>query len=210
MRRVPIVPTIIVTVAIAAMIALGLWQLLERRPQKEAFLAQLAANPTRPAIAFPRFPDEALLFRRTRAFCLEPVSIMRAGAGAAGYRVIALCRTGAEGPGLRVQIGTTRDPVGKVAWGGGRVSGWIAHAPDSRPLIATVTQPNAVRELMLVADHPAAGLSRNAPPSIESIPNNHLAYAVQWFLFAAVAAIIYVIALRRRDKRLPEGETTKP
>ena len=52
--------------------------------------------------------------------------------------------------------------------------------------------------------------TRNAPPSIESIPNNHLAYAVQWFLFAAVAAIIYVIALRRRDKRLPEGETTKP
>jgi surfeit locus 1 family protein len=202
-KRIPIVPTIVVALAIAAMVALGLWQLLERRPQKEAFLAQLAANPTRPAIAFPRLPDESLLFRRTSAFCLEPVSITRAGAGAAGYRVIALCRTGAEGPGLRVQIGTTRDPVGKVAWGGGRVSGWVAHAPDARPLIATVTQPNAVRELMLVADRPAAGLSRNAPPSIESIPNNHLAYAVQWFLFAAVAAIIYVVALRRRTASSP-------
>jgi len=30
------------------------------------------------------------------------------------------------------------------------------------------------------------------------VPNNHLAYAVQWFLFALVAGVIYVIALRRR------------
>lgn len=198
MKRIPLIPTIVVALAIAAMVALGLWQLLERRPQKEAFLAQLAANPTRPPIAFPRFPDEALLFRRASAFCLEPVSITRAGAGAAGYRVIALCRTGAEGPGLRVQIGTTRDPVGKVAWSGGPVRGWIAHAPDARPLIATLTQPNMVRELMLVADRPAPGLAANTPPSIDSIPNNHLAYAVQWLLFAGVAAVIYVVALRRR------------
>lgn len=198
MKRIPLIPTIVVALAIAAMVALGLWQLLERRPQKEAFLAQLAANPARPPIAFPRFPDEALLFRRASAFCLEPVSITRTGAGAAGYRVIALCRTGAEGPGLRVQIGTTRDPVGKVAWGGGAVRGWIAHAPDARPLIATLMQPNMVRELMLVADRPAPGLAANTPPSIDSIPNNHLAYAVQWFLFAGVAAVIYVVALRRR------------
>lgn len=206
MKRIPVVPTIIVAVAIAAMVALGLWQLLERRPQKEAFLAQLAANPTLPAVAFPRFSDETLLFRRSSAFCLEPVSITRAGAGAAGYRVIALCRTGAEGPGLSIQIGTTRDPVGKVAWRGGKVSGWIAHAPDGRPLIAEVTQPGAPRALMLVADRPAAGLNANTPPSLDAIPNNHLAYAVQWFLFAGVAGVIYVIALRRRARRVDQPE----
>jgi surfeit locus 1 family protein len=209
-KRIPLLPTIVVGIAIAAMIALGLWQLLDRRPQKEAFLAQLAANPTRPAVAFPRVSDETLLFRRSSAFCLEPVSITRAGAGAAGYRVIALCRTGAEGPGLRVQIGTTRDPVGKVAWGGGKVSGWIAHAPDPRPLIAEVTQPHAPRELMLVAATPAAGLAPNNPPSIESIPNNHLAYAVQWFLFAGVAAIIYVVALRRRSRKAEKAADPLP
>ncbi len=198
MKRFPVVPTIVVALAVAVMIALGLWQLLERRPQKEAFLAQLAANPGRPAIAFPRFPDESLLFRRASAFCLEPVSMTRAGAGAAGYRIIALCRTGAEGPGLRVQIGTTRDPLGRVTWRGGQVRGWIAHAPDGQPLIATVTHPNATREMMLVMERPAPGLFPNAPPSIEAVPNNHLAYAVQWFLFAAVAAAIYVIAVWRR------------
>lgn len=191
------VPTIVVGACIAAMIALGLWQLLDRRPEKEAFLAQLAANPARPAVAFPRFPDETLLFRRSSAFCLEPVAIARAGAGAAGYRLIATCRTGAEGPGLKVQIGTTRDPVAKVAWTGGKVSGWIAHAPDARPLIATLLRKQP-QEMLLVADRPAAGLAANAPPDVGSVPNNHLAYAVQWFVFAGVAGVVYVLALRRR------------
>ncbi|WP_277981589.1 SURF1 family cytochrome oxidase biogenesis protein [Sphingomonas phyllosphaerae] len=197
MRRVPIVPTLLVALAAAAMVALGLWQLLERKPQKEALLAQLAANPRLPAVAFPRFPDETLLFRRASAFCLQPVGFERAGAGAAGFRVIAMCRTGAEGPGLRVQIGTTRDVKATPVWRGGAVSGWIAHAPDSRPLIATVMAPRA-RELMLVSDRPATGLAANTPPDPASMPNNHLAYAVQWFLFAGVAVVVYVVALRRR------------
>ncbi|WP_375251211.1 SURF1 family cytochrome oxidase biogenesis protein [Sphingomonas sp.] len=197
MKRIPLVPTVVVGLAIAAMIALGLWQLLDRLPAKQAYLAQLAGNPAKPPIAFPRFPDESLLFRRAAVFCLEPVEIRRAGAGAAGYRLIAACRTGAEGPGVRVQIGTTRDPEGKVTWKGGEVSGWIAHAPDSRPLIATLIE-RRVPELLLVADRPAPGLQPNKPPSIDSVPNNHLAYGVQWFLFAAVAAIIYAVALWRR------------
>ena len=198
-------PTLLVALAAAAMVALGLWQLLERRPQKEALLAQLAANPTKPAVAFPRFSDETLLFRRASAFCLQPVGFERAGAGAAGFRVIAMCRTGAEGPGLRVQIGTTRDVKATPAWHGGAVSGWIAHAPDSRPLIATVMAPRA-RELMLVSDRPATGLAANAPPDPASVPNNHLAYAVQWFLFAGVAVVVYVVALRRRgDGQAREG-----
>ncbi|TCP35816.1 SURF1 family cytochrome oxidase biogenesis protein [Sphingomonas sp. BK235] len=197
MRRVPVVPTLLVALAAAVMVALGLWQLLERKPQKEALLAQLAANPGKPPIAFPRFPDDALLFRRASAFCLQPVGYERAGAGAAGFRVIALCRTGAEGPGLRVQIGTTRDAKTATTWRGGEVRGWIAHAPDARPLIATVMAPRA-RELMLVSDSPAPGLAANTPPDPSSVPNNHLAYAVQWFLFAAVAVVVYVVALRRR------------
>lgn len=196
-RRWPVVPTIVVGIAVAIMIALGLWQLLDRLPAKEAYIAQLAGNPAKPAIAFPRFPDETLLFRRASAFCLEPVSITRAGAGGAGYRLIAACRTGAEGPGIKVQLGTTRDPLGKVAWRGGKMSGWIAHAPDSRPLIATIASKQP-QELLLVADTPVAGLNPNKQPDVGLVPNNHLAYGVQWFLFAGVAAIIYVVAVRRR------------
>ena len=50
----------------------------------------------------------------------------------------------------------------------------------------------------LVADPPVAGLGANARPDPSDIPNNHLAYAVQWFLFAFTALVIYALALRKR------------
>lgn len=204
MRRVPIVATVVVTVAVALMIALGLWQLLDRLPRKQAYLQQLAANPARPSIAFPTLPDDSLLFRRSSGLCLTPVTIRLAGAGAAGFRAIADCRTGAEGPGLTVQLGTTRDAFAKVRWSGGMVRGYLAHVPDSRPLLAGLWDRRPSR-LMLVADAPAPGLAANAPPNLSAVPNNHLAYGVQWFFFAAVATIIYALALRRRVRPQAAG-----
>ena len=197
MRRIPVLPTLLVGLAVAAMIALGLWQLLVRLPEKEAYLAQLAANPSKPPIAFPTVPDDRLLFRRVTAMCLQPTGITLAGAGAAGYRAIATCRTGAEGPGMAVQLGTTRDLHARVAWRGGAVVGYLSHAPDARPLLAGLWD-HAPRPLLLVADTPAPGLAANRPPDLDSVPNSHLAYAGQWFFFAAVASIIYVLALKRR------------
>lgn len=197
MRRIPVLPTVLVALAVATMIALGLWQLLIRLPEKEAQLAQLAANPARSVIAYPSVPDDALLFRRASGICIEPTAIRLAGAGTAGYRAIAKCRTGAEGPGMTVQLGTTRDPKAKLAWRGGAVSGYLTHAPDPRPLIATIFD-GAPKRLMLIADTPPAGLTRNMPPDVAAVPNNHLAYAGQWFFFAAVASVIYVLAVRRR------------
>ena len=49
-------------------------------------------------------------------------------------------------------------------------------------------------------------LEPTARPELSSVPNNHLAYAVQWFLFATVAAIIYVLALRLQQR----GKAAKP
>jgi cytochrome oxidase assembly protein ShyY1 len=49
-----------------------------------------------------------------------------------------------------------------------------------------------------------AGLEPSAPPSVESIPNNHRAYAVQWFLFAAIAVLVYGLALRGRLAAKPK------
>jgi surfeit locus 1 family protein len=197
MRRVPLIPTMLVALAVAAMIGLGLWQLLDRLPKKEAYLGQLAANPAGPPIAFPSTPDETLLFRRASATCLGPVSIRQTGAGKAGFRLIATCRAGTDGSAPLVQLGTTRDPTAQVVWAGGRVSGYISHAPDTRPLIAGLFDSTPT-PLMLVADTPPPGLAPNAAPDLSAVPNNHLAYAVQWFLFAVIAAVIYVLALRRR------------
>nr|WP_156681689.1 SURF1 family protein [Sphingomonas profundi] len=189
MRRLPLWPTLIVGLAVALMVALGVWQ-IRRAHWKEALLAQYATAAGRPPIAFPAVPptDGSLLFRRASAMCLQPTAwSARAGsnrAGEPGWRHLALCRTGAEGPGMLVDFGWSRDFAAPAGARGGRVSGVIDSDRD--------------HILLLVAETPAPGLAPSARPSPENIPNNHRAYAVQWFLFAIVALAVYAVALRQR------------
>jgi surfeit locus 1 family protein len=187
--RVPVLPTILVALAVAAMIALGIWQLCFRLPLKEKLLARYAAAAGKPPVAFPRVPtDQSLLFRRSSAYCLEPVgwraSAGRSRAGVPGYRHTADCRTGAEGPGVAIVVGWSRSPDPPRGWRGGQMHGVIG--------------PDQGNQVLLVADTAAPGLQPSEPPSMDAIPNNHFAYAIQWFLFAGVAAAIYAIALWRR------------
>lgn len=206
MKRLPIIPTIIVAIAIAVMIALGIWQ-LQRASQKDALLALYNANLNRPAMAFPRtapIPAEAM-FRRSSVMCLEVIgwrtSGGRAADGTTGYRHIAQCRTGGgEGPGALVDMGVARDPQFKPVWNGGRVAGTITTEPDSTSLIGKVTSRAPALAPMLVATTPGQGLQASARPSPENVPNNHIAYAGQWFFFALAAGVIYFLALRRRAR----------
>ena len=216
MKRLPLIPTVLVGLAVAAMIGLGLWQLLDRRPAKQALLARLADNPSKPPISFPRpgVDPEPLLFRRTSAYCLQPVAWTRVGGasvdGTTGYRQIAQCRTGAEGPGFSVDLGVAVDPRAQATWRGGEVTGWLTHAPDSTSMIGRLFGRGGTPGLMIVADRPAPGLKPSRPPSPQSISNNHLAYAVQWFLFAAAAGVIYLLALRRRHDTPPTAAAPPP
>jgi len=199
MTRIPVIPTILVALAVAAMIALGFWQ-LQRRDWKDALLARYTRNQSLPPTAFPVIPlGDDLLYRRTSAFCLQPVNWRTEGAGGHGWRLIADCRTGAEGPGFAVELGTTHDPNSRPNWRGGTVTGVIGAAPSHTSLIGNLIHTGAT-PLIIVADAPPPGLSASPRPSPESIPNNHLAYAVQWFIFAGLAVVIYVLALRRRLK----------
>ena len=110
--------------------------------------------------------------------------------------MIATCaRDGAAA--VPVQLGIAPGPDVAPAWRGGPVTGYISYAPDHRALIAGAFDRSPKR-LMLVAATPPAGLAANPGPDLSSVPNNHLAYAVQWFLFAGLAALIYGLALRRR------------
>ena len=201
-RRIPVIPTLIVLLAVATMIRLGLWQ-LDRRQEKEALIATFAANLHQPPIAFPGiYPiDEASLYRRASAFCLQPVSWkVSAGAtakGASGWRHIAQCRTGAEGPGFAVDVGVSQDPK-PIAWAGGQVTGRLVWAPDSTSLFGQLLGRKLPPEPMIVSEAAAPGLAPSAQPDPSAVPNNHLSYAVQWFIFAATALVIYAIALRRR------------
>jgi len=187
--RLPVVATSVVAVAVAAMIGLGVWQ-LHRAEWKKDLLARYAAAGTLPPIAWPAVPPgkpELLYFRKASGFCLEVVG-WRAIAGRnlrdePGWAHIAQCRTGAEGPGMQVDAGWSQssDPP---SWRGGQVRGIIA--PDHK------------YGMRLVSAQAIPGLQQSAPPSIESIPDNHLLYAIQWFAFALIAAVIYVLALRKR------------
>lgn len=202
-RRLPFIPTLIVAAAVLVMVGLGVWQ-LQRRAEKDAMLVLVAANPARPAVAFPAFPPVApeLLFRRSSVHCLNVVGWRteagRAADGSTGYRYIADCATGAEGPGVLVAVGVAGKPDAKPQWTGGQMRGWISEEPDHRSLIERIGGKAPPLRPMLIAGEAVPGLKPLAPPDVADVPNNHLAYAVQWFFFAAIAVVIYLLALRRR------------
>lgn len=189
-RRLPLLPTIIVLAVVATMIGLGLWQ-LRRAAWKDALLTQFAEAEKLPPISFPTMPlrdAELPLFRHATGACLRPVG-RRAqagenGSGEPGYVQIVDCTTGAEGPGMSVELGWSKDPNARFSWSGGLVSGIIA--PDRRT------------RMRLVAASAPPGLAPSAPPSLSSISNNHRSYAVQWFAFALIALVIYALAVRSR------------
>jgi len=192
MKRLPIFVTIIVLAAVATMIGLGVWQ-IQRAEWKGDLLATYEAAKDQPAITYPAVPveDGAPYFRKSSVNCLEVTGWRavsgRNAKGQSGWAHIAGCRTaGAEGPGAQVVAGWSKMPD-DPEWSGGIVDGVIA--PDSRYI------------LRLVASEPVAGVEKSQEPSLDDIPNNHMAYAVQWFLFAGIALVIYFLALRQRNRR---------
>jgi cytochrome oxidase assembly protein ShyY1 len=190
MMRLPVIPTIVVVAAAAAMVWLGIWQ-IHRAAWKKDLIARYEANAHLPPVSWPAVPptDDRLLYRRAAGFCLQPVA-WRDIAGRnlkdePGWSHIASCRVGAEGPDMEVDAGWSILP-NSPQWRGGPVTGLIV--------------PDRLHHIRLVADKAAPGLVPSAPSSPQDMPNNHIAYALQWFCFAAMALIIYLLALRRRQR----------
>lgn len=203
--KLPVLPTIVVGLAAALMVALGIWQ-LDRRGEKTALIARYTANQNLPVIAFPRPGGwQDALFRRASAMCVSVTSWTseagRAVNGTRGWRKLATCTTGgAEGPGLVVDAGIASDPKANPPWRGGPITGTITEAPRHQSVLAGLVGRRSAATPMLILDTPAPGLKPSARPAPDTIPNNHLAYAVQWFLFAGIAVGIYLLALRRRQR----------
>lgn len=193
MSRWPILPTILVALAVATMAGLGVWQ-LQRKGEKEALLTRYEAASGLAPVTWPAVPNpKALpLFRKSALMCVSVVgwqSVSGTSAtGKPGFAHIASCQTGgAEGPGAKVAVGWSERPEAPK-WTGGVISGIIA--------------PDNVQVIKLVVTDDVPGLAKLAKPSPEQIPNNHLLYAIQWFIFASAAAIIYVLALRKRSEAI--------
>lgn len=203
MKRLPVVPTLVVAIAVTVMIALGVWQ-LQRAAWKERLLAEYAAAASLPALDLDPLLDNPsetlppLAFRRVLVTCRADnvAPALRGGRsreGQGGYSYLVPCRPGASGLAGRLTVN----------------AGWSPMPDDDRRLslsgtvagmLGMVEEGNLV---ILTSAAPSPPLRPSAPPSIDDIPNNHMAYAFQWFFFAAAAIVIYLLALRGRRRDLP-------
>jgi surfeit locus 1 family protein len=194
-RRLPIVATIIVVAAVALMVDLGFWQ-IRRSHENERLLAQYEAAAKLPPISYPAAPVKGPLplFRWATGFCQKVIgqreSAGRNRKGDVGWAHIVDC------PGLSVELGWSEDPNTRVDWRGGLVSGVIV--------------PDRLHQIRLVAASAPPGLDPAGLPSVENAvpvtPGRNRMYAAQWFSFAAIALIIYVLAVRKRwreERRKP-------
>ena len=197
MRRVPILPTLVVAAAVALMIALGIWQ-LGRAQWKAELLAEYSAAAAMPAVDLDPLLDgraalPPLSFRRALVTCdaANAEADIHAGRNLedrVGQVYVIPCRPGASGLAgrLRVNMGWSERPDGPRRLSlHGLVAGRLSVLGEDRPV-------------MLTAATASPPLAPSQPPAIDSVPNNHMSYAFQWFFFAATALTVYVLALRRR------------
>lgn len=188
--KIPVLPTIVVLIAVAIMIMLGVWQ-LQRSEWKAALLERYAAAQTLPGdAAWPRNAQEQeeRLYRHATLECARVLNFEaiagRSARGASGWAHVARCQL-PNGAKAAIALGWSHDP-GDPVWAGGTVGGFIAPAGE---------------EVRLVADPAQGGLEQLARPDPADLPNNHMSYAVQWFLFAITALGIYALALVQRARK---------
>ena len=186
-RGFPVVPTAMVAIAVPILLGFGTWQ-LQRADWKDALLADLARNSAAPLLDIGTGPipaDAQFRLVRLELACPGGLADLRAGRslqGQSGYSYLTECRAGdtpvtrdagwAPRPEPLSILGGTASLEGRLVKGGG--GSWI--------LVQTEAVPP---------------LTPSAPPGLETISNNHVSYAVQWFSFAAILAIIYGLWLRR-------------
>jgi surfeit locus 1 family protein len=194
-KLIPIVPTLLVLIAVAVMARLGFWQ-LDRMHQKEMAIRDYRAALNEPMVSdlnSDRLIDYPTPYTKVRVICDRVVELRviagRNISGQPGWAHHATCSYRGPGGGLaekRIIAGWSRD-FAPIAFPAGPVSGLMVPDKASEPW-----------HWHIVVDPPLAGLEPNAKPDPNDIPNNHWSYAIQWFLFAATALVIYALALRKR------------
>ena len=193
-RRLPIIPTLIVALVVAGCIWAALWNLGRAKLHTTELQKAEAANHL-PPISFPTVPtaDEQLpVYRFASGNCLKVIhrrtDVGESASGEPGFAIIFDCATGAEGPGMSVQVGWSKDPNATTSWKGGLVSGAII--------------PDRKSRIRLVSSTPARGLQPNGAvkAAISVPPGQNRGYAFQFFSFAVIAFVIYGLALRKRLK----------
>lgn len=215
-------PALLGLFGVAILLSLGIWQ-VQRLAWKQAMLAEIQAGIEAPAGPLPAAVDPSMKYRpvevagRTTGQEVLVLSGTREAGG--GYLVISGFET-ADGRRIMVDRGfipqdarhAPRPPVAL------RVSGNL-HWPEEKG--SATPEPNLTEGIWFARDVPvmAAHLGTEPvlivasrvegdaqgvqpiPVGISGIPNNHLEYAVTWFMLAAVWAGMTVYLMSRIRRR---------
>lgn len=216
-------PLIIGILGCAILLSLGVWQ-LRRLDVKEGLLADIQAKIDAPAVPLPGQIDPSMKYM--------PVTVSGTTTGAeidvlsgtkeqgGGYQIVSRFITD-DGRAIMVDRGFVPQELRHIERPPVRleISGnlhWPAEISSSTP------KPNLAENIWFARDVPAMaeilgtepvlvvasfvnGDAQNVEPipvAIEGIPNNHLSYAVQWFMLAVTwagmtAALIWRIRQRK-------------
>lgn len=218
-----IVPLLLGLIGCAILIGLGTWQ-VQRLVWKQAILERIEATITAAPVALPAAPDPAsdgyLPVTVSGALGGEEalVLISDADLGGAGYRVLSVLTAGDRR--VLVDLGfvphAARDASRMAP--GLTVTGNL-HWPDE--VDGWTPPPDAATGLWFARDIPAIAVALRAepflvvardlsPPDLDvtplpidtaAIPNDHLAYAITWFLLAAVWAVMSGYLVWRTARR---------
>ena len=218
MLRKILFPLLLGLAGCAVLIGLGLWQ-VERLAWKEAILAEvdsrLAADPVALTTDVTEAADEYARVTLTGTVTGQELHVLDSGTQAGtGYRVIAKLDTGI-GPvmadlGLLPLADKEMAPltgevtvVGTLLWPDDRNDS--TPAPDlARNIwfardVPAMAEALGTQELLVVAStmSPADPRLTPLPVTAAGIKNDHLEYAITWFLLAIVWAVMTLYLIRR-------------
>lgn len=222
-----IITAVLLVLGLASFVGLGVWQ-LQRLEWKQGVLAEIEAQIAGEAVPLPAEPDP-------EADRYQPVEISGAmGEGelhvlvssrdyGAGFRIIAPFTTG-DGRRIMVDRGFVLNEAKDAARTTGemRLEGNL-HWPDERDSYTPEDDPEGnwwyardvekmaralgTDPVLVIARTRTDPQVRPMPVTTEGIPNDHLEYAMTWFLMAVTWVGMTGFALWRIRRRTHQAET---
>lgn len=215
-------PALLGVVGCAILIGLGIWQ-LQRLGWKEEMLAEIQSQIEAPAVELPQDPDISMKYMpvtvsgTTTGEEIDILSHTKDQGG--GYQIVSGFITD-DGRKIMLDRGYVPQEAHHVKRGPVRLSvRGNLHWPDEKG--SATPEPNMQENVWFARDVPAMAKILKTDPvlvvassvegdaqgvepipvAIQGIPNNHLSYAAQWFMLAAVWAGMTVALIWRIRQR---------